>query len=161
MFFAILIGLFADAAADFTAYLGREEGAQAPRKENDIALYYRGVCYMSLPDYDAAAADFTECIDVGVMAEDSLFNRGLSYLQAALTDLTACIERGAGADDAAFYRSYAYRMLGDYDAALADLNLCIEHEYSLAQTYYQRAQTYLEMGDEEKYIADLETSLNY
>ena len=98
-------GKYSEAVSDFTTYLGQDENTGIEQKDNDIALYYRAVCEMSIPDYDAAVADFTACMDAGIMAEDSLFNRGLSYLQnenaeAAIADFTACIDQTATAQDA-------------------------------------------------------------
>ena len=98
-------GNYSDAVVDFTTYLGQDENSEIEAKENDVALYYRAVCEMSIPDYDAAAIDFTACMDAGIMPEESLFNRGLSYLQsenaeAAITDFTTVIEQVEGQTEA-------------------------------------------------------------
>ena len=132
----------------------------------DIAYYFRGVCFLSVEEFDQAAADFTVCIENGISETESIFNRGLSYLQSgkyeeAKADFTASIEKDYLADDALFYRSYTHRGLGDNEAALADLTLCVEHAYNLGQTYQQRAQVYQDMGDDDNYLKDLEASLDY
>ena len=132
----------------------------------DIAYYYRGVCSISVEEYENAAADFTRCIADGINENESRFNRGLSYLQSgkykeAKADFTDSIEREYLADDALFYRSYAERGLEDYEAALADLTACVERAYNLGQTYQERALVYQAMGDEDNYLKDLEASLDY
>lgn len=172
------LGNYQPAIDDFTVYLDNlaaeaVEAAEAAEGEEgeakpavDVAAYYRGVCWLSIGEYDKAAEDFTVCMENGISANDSQFNRGLCYLQGgkyeeAKDDFTACIENGASADEARFYRSYTFRYLEDNESALADLTACIENEYNLAQTYYQRAQVYSAMGDDEHYVEDLEASLNY
>ena len=142
---------------------GESEAAKLPVDE---AWYFRGVCYISVEEYENAAADFTTCLEYGVNTMESQFNRGLSLLQSgkyedAKADFTASIENGFMADDALYYRSFAERYLGENEAALADLTLCVEHEYNLGYTYTQRAQVYQALGDEENYLADLEASLEY
>jgi tetratricopeptide (TPR) repeat protein len=168
------------AIEDFTTYIdGLNDGAEVQTGEAtatdltadtkqavDTAHYYRGVCFLSAEDFDAAAADFTLCIENGINEKESTFNRGVSLLQAgryeeAKADLTACVEKDYMADDALFYRSYAERALGDNEAALADLTLCIEHAYNLGQTYQERAGVYQAMGDDDNYLKDLEASLDY
>ena len=184
------LGEYQSAIEDFTAYLDgktaelnaaegedaegaepAEAGDALPQLEQektfvDVAAYYRGVCWLSVEEYDKAAADFTACMENGIAESDSLFNRGLCYLQGgkyedAKADFTACIEKDTNTDEALFYRSYAYRYLEDNESALADLTACIEREYNLAQSYYQRAQVYSAMGDDDHYVKDLEASLNY
>lgn len=139
---------------------------QPAKQYVDVATYYRGVCWLSIDEYDKAAEDFTACMENGVVPEDSRFNRALSYLQGgryeeAKADFTECIESGSNVDEALFYRSYAFRYLEDNQSALDDLTACIEHGYNLSQSYYQRAQVYSAMGDDDHYVEDLETSLNY
>ena len=181
---------FREAIDDFTAYIdgmdaaaaaqpettegAAEETAEQPVEEPqavstaavDIAHYYRGICYISLEEYENAVGDFNICIEHGMNVNESTFNRGLSYLQSgkfeeAKTDFTTCIEQNYMADDALFYRSFTFRYLEDMEAALADLNVCVEHEYNLGQTYQQRAAVYQAMGNEDQYLADLEASLEY
>ena len=157
-----------------TAEETTEETAEQPAEETeatstaavDIAYYYRGICYISVEEYENAAADFTVCIDHGMNVNESIFNRGLAYLQSgkfeeAKADFTASIEADYMTDDALFYRSFAFRYLEDNEAALADLNVCVEHQYNLGQTYQQRAALYQAMGDEDMYLADLEASLEF
>lgn len=184
-------GEFAKAIVDFTAYLDAaktakvqslNEQAKAEAEKNnttpvevkpedvedvvDVATYYRGVCYLSVNNFEGAIADFTACIDHDIAVTDSRFNRGLAYLQAgnneaAKADLDECIKNEYNMDAVRFYRSFALSALGDTDAAIADLTACIEHEYNLAQAYYQRAQLYMLTGNDAGYIADLEQSLKY
>lgn len=181
---------FAEAIVDFTAYLDGlklaevqrlTEEAEKEAKDNnknlvkkidpekvdpivDVATYYRGVCYLSVNDFDSAIGDFTACIDHEVSVNDSRFNRGLSYLQKgendkAKEDLSECIKNNYNVDASMFYRSYALLAQGDTDGAIADLTKCIENGYNLSQTYYQRAQIYQAIGDESHYVEDLEASL--
>lgn len=180
---------FAEAIVDFTAYLDglkqaevqrlTEEAERVAKEKNrnpvkvnpenvdpvvDVATYYRGVCYLSINDFDSAIADFTACIDHEISVDDSRFNRGLSYLQKgdnehAKEDLTECINNKYNEDASMFYRAYALLALGDNEGAIADLTKCIEHKYNLNQAYYQRAQIYKALGDEAHYIEDLEASL--
>ena len=182
---------FAKAIVDFTAYLDsmkaqkvEQLNAQAAQEAEasgkkaktvkpeevedvvDVATYYRGVCHLSVNNFDAAIADFTACIDQNLSVDDSRFNRGITYLQAAKNeeakaDLTECIKNGYNTDAATFYRSFALVALGDTDGAIADLTTCIDHGYNLGQAYYQRAQVYMVTGNNDGYVADLEESLKY
>lgn len=132
----------------------------------DIATYYRGVCYLSISNNEAAIADFTACIDNGLAVMDCRFNRGLACLQAgsnelAKQDFTECVDNDYNKDAALFYRSFALLALGDSEGAIADLTACIENGYNLDQAYYQRAQIYMVLGDTDKYLEDLEESLKY
>ena len=156
----------AEDAAEQAEASNTDETAAADTAAVDIAHYYRGICYISVEEYENAAADFTVCIDHGLNVNESTFNRGLSYLQGgkfeeAKADFTACIDQEYMTDDALFYRSYAFRYLEDNDAALADLTVCVEHEYNLGQTYQQRAQIYQAMGETDLYLQDLEASLEF
>ena len=165
--------------AEDTVFLMTEEAERVAKEKNrnpvkvnpenvdpvvDVATYYRGVCYLSINDFDSAIADFTACIDHEISVDDSRFNRGLSYLQKgdnehAKEDLTECINNKYNEDASMFYRAYALLALGDNEGAIADLTKCIEHKYNLNQAYYQRAQIYKALGDEAHYIEDLEASL--
>ena len=182
---------FDKAIADFTAYLdamkaqeverlNEEAKAEAEAKGAtpdeikpedvedvvDVATYYRGVCYLSVNNFEKAIADFTACIKKELAPDDCRFNRGLAYLQigeneSAKADLSECVKNEYNVDAAMFYRSFALSALGDVDGAIADLSACIDHEYNLGQAYYQRAQLYLVTGNDEGYVEDLEASLNY
>ena len=182
---------FAKAIVDFTAYL---DGMKAQEVESlneqakakaeaegttfeeikaedvedvvDVATYYRGVCYLSVNNFDGAIADFTACIKNELAPDDCRFNRGLAYLQAgnneaAKADLDECVKNEYNTDASMFYRSFALAALGELDAAIADLSVCIDHEYNLGQAYYQRAQLYMVTGNDEGYVSDLEASLKY
>lgn len=52
----------------------------------DTANYYIGVCRMSMSDYPAAIEAFTVCIDGKFMLAQSLYNRGMCYLQLGDND---------------------------------------------------------------------------
>ncbi len=156
----------AEGTTEETAEQPAEEPREASTASIDIAYYYRGVCYLSVEEYENAAGDFNVCIDHGMNVKESTFNRGLAYLQSgkfeeARADFTSSIEADFMADDALFYRSYTYSYQENYEAALADLNVCVEHQYNLGATYQQRASVYQAMGNDDMYLADLEASLEY
>ena len=54
---------------------------------------------MGLEDYETAVAEFTECLEQGVMPEQALYNRGMCYIQLGDTekgqaDLEASLTQG-------------------------------------------------------------------
>ena len=129
---------FRGGADGFTAYLEMmEEQAKANAQEGeevkpyvDDATYFRGVCYLSLGEYQKAKEDLNACIENEINKYESLYSRALVNLG-----------------------------LEDTEAALADMTTCIENGFELSTSYKQRGNIYNAMGDVESAQKDWEESL--
>jgi len=77
-------------------------------KRDLIALYWRGMAYLQLGNYQAAESDFSACVDLGDRAADTFFYRGQARLKLGRQD-----------DAASDFRMAAtgYRASGESDKA--------------------------------------------
>lgn len=127
----------------------------------DGAWYNRGLCYMSLGDYEKAVEDFRASADAEESdAADAVYRMascemGLLRYEDAIADYGTCIENGFQAEDSRISRGICFFLSGDGEAALSDFNECIDSETGEDEARYYRSYVYLASGDYESALQDL------
>ena len=75
---------YENAVSVFTEYIG--EGSTEERTVNDGAYYFRAMCEGALGNLDAAAADYTVCIEHGFDLSESYYQRAQVYAALGETE---------------------------------------------------------------------------
>ena len=151
-------GLYEKAGEYFDRSLEGEEPA-------DGAYYYRGMCYMSLGEYEAAIADFGASVEAQEAgADDALYSKAtcemtiLDY-ENAITDFASCIEQEIETGNSRVNRGICHLLKGNTEEALADFDECIEQEMNADEARYYRSYVYLAGKEYENALSDLTTCI--
>ena len=147
-------GQYEAAIEQFDKCLEAEEPA-------DNAYYNRALCYMSMGDYENAAADFGACVEAGESsADDALYTKAtcemtnLDY-ESAIADFDACIEKDIEANNSRINRGICRLLGGDATSALDDFNECIEQDINADEARFYRSYVYLAGKEYENALSDL------
>lgn len=134
---------------------------------NDYKGYnYRGLCYMSLKDYQRALEDFTKAISIAPNNNEVFNNRGNTYLlsenvSSAIEDFTDAIKYNPNDVEGYIGRSRAYTAQGKYPNAISDLNLASGADPKNARVYINMAWVHILNNDTVKVFENLNTALDY
>jgi tetratricopeptide (TPR) repeat protein len=129
------------------------------------ALYFRGLAYIDLEEYDLAIQDFSESIRISPDDPDGYFQRGRVYsdleeYDLAIQDFSESISLAPDSAEVYFQRGFSYYMQESYSQAKYDFNKAIQLNPNHADSYFWRGRVRM---DEEKWtdaIADLNRAIN-
>jgi tetratricopeptide (TPR) repeat protein len=137
-----------------------------PKDHDFYALshFYRGRSHKALNEYEAAIADFTEVINVGMDTDVVNVDRiecliNLKKINEAIEDYSLSISKFPFS--ALVYKSRAefYLHSGYFDDAIANFTKAIEIETNNVLSFYQRGICYLEKKDYQAAIADFQNAI--
>ncbi len=131
----------------------------------DGAYYSRGLCYMSLGDYEAAIADFASSVEKEETGfEDALQNKAtcemsiLKY-EDAIADFTACMDQEIEPANSRINRGICYLLSGSGQEAMEDFDACIEGDINPDEARFYRSFVYLAAKEYESALSDLGTCI--
>jgi tetratricopeptide (TPR) repeat protein len=143
------------------AFMSRANGyVVGPRK----AFFNRGCAYVKSRQYDAAIADFTECVRLDPEDVGALVWRGYAYSRvgqysAAIADYTNVVRLHPHNVEALSYRGHAYSDLGRYDAAIADYTEVVRLDPKYVGALWNRGLIYNDLGEYDKASKDLDEAV--
>jgi tetratricopeptide (TPR) repeat protein len=130
---------------------------QHPKHEK--ALYYRGLSYCALKEYEKALADFTLALELNEAAVGALINRGIIYAligkeEKALDDFTDAIKYDPDNHKIYSNRGGLYARKKDYSRALADFDRALEKDSENKKLLAYRGDMLLALGRYNEAIKD-------
>ena len=145
------------------------EQALATNVDMDIALYNKGICHMSLEQYQVAINTFAKAIEI--TESDQLRLRAIyqsAYLQRNKTkDLVSALqntERGIAIDSlhiqSHYMRGLVLHDMGRWEEAIKSFNVAIALNPSNPGAYYDRGVAKRKLGKVEEAIADYTITIN-
>jgi len=134
-------------------------------EESAEARYERGVGHATVGNYDAAAADLTRALELGLAPQPAHVLRGSAYLelgrhQEAVADFTAALKSVPENAPVLVLRGTAYRQVGQHEQSLADLSRAMEVDPEYRRAYSERSQTYRAVGQTEAALADMNKAID-
>lgn len=131
---------------------------------NSEAFFHRGMVHKAIGDIRASIDDFTQAIEHGVNAVESLFNRAVCYMTAesyesAISDFTEYLQSNPDDAEAFTYRGLSYLNLQNYPSAERDLKKAVELESSHPEANYNLCLVYDEQGQYEKALNYCESAI--
>ena len=139
-------------------YLNKSLEGEEPA---DGAYFKRGMCYMSLGDYETAIADFGCSVEAEETdAGEALYNKAtcemtlLDY-ENAITDFSSCIDQEIEAGNSRVSRGICRLLSGNAQEALDDFNECIGQEMNTEEARFYRSYVYLAEKEYEQALTDL------
>lgn len=152
------VGEHERALVDYSDSLALSDGKDA------VVLCNRGMSRYSLSDYEAALADFTECVRLKPESIDYRQWRARCYFaqqafDLAIRDCEETLRLNPNATLSLYIRGRAWYELDAYETALADLSECVRLEPSNADNLYWRARCYECLDELVPAIQDLDEAL--
>lgn len=125
---------------------------------------HRGDVYLQLQDYERAAFDFTQAIQLAPEDLSSYRNRGKAYValqeyDKAITDFTKVLEINPDDAEAYFTRGTVYHKQEDYQQALSDYEAAIALSKTFWQPYVNIGLIKYEIGEVVGAIAQWQTAI--
>ncbi len=135
---------------------------------NEIAVEWRGLCYLFAGSWDNAIADFDRALALqssgrGIVVlhiDRAIAQRAKGDLAAALADYTQALAMDP--DNAAAFndRGVLYKKVHDPAHALADFNKAIDLNWREIAPFINRGAIYIAMGDLDHALADYEQAIS-
>lgn len=126
---------------------------------NASAYYNRGFERLDIGDYQGAAEDYSNALEMDSNQPTAYNNRGLAKfhagdLEGAIADYTRSLELNPKEPVVYFNRGFARFNHGDYEAAIEDYTETIKLAPEQTGAYFYRGEAYGHLGDYQKALQD-------
>ena len=132
---------------------------QVTKKSNPDELYYQGVAFLDVKQYDRAIDAFSMVLEMNPTHANAYHNRGRVWnrkgqYDKAVADFTKTINIEPHALNSYWGRGWALTGKGDYEGAITDYNKALEMNPRHVNIYFDRALTWLLKGEYMKACMD-------
>ena len=159
---AYLRGMYQMQRANYEEAIAAFDDAAAKDQPTDGTFYNRGLCYMSLGEYEKAIEDFGKSVEAEseAVSGEALYSKAscemvlLSY-EDAVADFTGCVEREIKVADSMINRGICLLLSGNREEALKDFDECVKEGSNADEARFYRSFVYTAQKEYEKAIEDL------